>query len=200
MKNATTPSDDELIVAYRNGDKLAFDVFYKRHISAVYKSVFLLVKDSALAEDITQNTFIRLLNVVGEDKFRTENNFRAYLVRVAHNLCIDYFRIKKRMVFIEPDSNKEDSSVFDFIFLYSENKEDQIISSENKKILREAIKKLPPEQREVVELRYDYELSFWEISILKGESINTWLGRMRYALINLRKLLEISPINKKPDK
>lgn len=195
MKNATIPSDDELIVAYKNGDEKAFNVFYKRHISAVYKSVFMLVKNSNMADDITQNTFIKLLTVIKEDRLDSENNLRGYLIRVSYNLCMDYFRIKKRIVFIEPDSNNEDSSVFDYIFLFSENKEDQIIYLENKKILREAIKKLPPEQREVIELRYDYELSFWEISLLKGESINTWLGRMRYALVNLRKILKLPPVN-----
>lgn len=199
MKNATIPSDDELIVAYKNGDNLAFDIFYKRHYKAVNQGVFFLVKDSDFAEDITQNTFIKFLNVVNSEKLNHTNNFRGFLVRISHNLCIDYFRKKKRMVFIEPDSNNEDSSVFDYVFLFSETKEDQIISLENKKILREAIKKLPAKQREVVELRYDQEFSFKDMANLRGGSINTWLGRMRYALINLRKILELPPVVKKQD-
>jgi len=179
-------SEAALISAYISGDDKAFEVLVKKTKSKVYTSIYLIVKDRYIAEDLLQETYIKAIDVLKSGRYNEEGKFTPWIVRIAHNLAIDYFRKDKRY----PTIVLEDGSIVFNSFEFSEDsfediqlKQDQIVN------IRELVKKLPDEQREVLMLRHYEELSFQEIADMTQVSINTALGRMRYALINLRKML-----------
>jgi len=179
-------SDAALISAYLQGNDKAFETLVKKSKSKVYTTIYLIVKDRYIAEDLLQETYIKAIDVMKSGRYNEEGKFMPWIVRIAHNLAIDYFRKDRRY----PTIILEDGSMVFNSFEFSEDsfediqlKQDQIVN------IRELVKRLPDEQREVLVLRHYEELSFQEIADLTQVSINTALGRMRYALINLRKML-----------
>ncbi len=182
-------SDSELVNGYRQGDEQAFVQLVSRHKNKIYTAIYLIVKDQFVAEDLLQETFIKVIDTIRSGKYIEEGKFLPWVSRIAHNLAIDHFRKHKRY----PTVVLEDGSVvFNSLELAEESFEDQQIKAETYAHLRECVKRLPKPQREVLIMRHYFKMSFQEISDATGVSINTALGRMRYALINLRKLLSKS--------
>lgn len=180
-------NDAALVSAYIQGNDQAFETLVKRSKSKVYTTLYLIVKDRYIAEDLLQETYIKAIDVLKSGRYNEEGKFLPWVVRIAHNLAIDYFRRDKRYPTIVLEDGSKVFNSFEFAEDSAEEiqlKEDQIVN------IRELIKKLPDEQREVLVMRHYEELSFQEIAAQTQVSINTALGRMRYALINLRKMLE----------
>ncbi|MHA8099004.1 RNA polymerase sigma factor [Aquirufa aurantiipilula] len=180
-------NDAALVSAYIQGDDQAFETLVKKSKSKVYTTLYLIVKDRYIAEDLMQETYIKAIDVLKSGRYNEEGKFLPWVVRIAHNLAIDYFRRDKRYPTIVLEDGSKVFNSFEFAEDSAEEiqlKEDQIVN------IRELIKKLPDEQREVLVMRHYEELSFQEIAAQTQVSINTALGRMRYALINLRKMLE----------
>ncbi len=179
-------NDQELISLYLSGNQTAFEFLLKRHKDKIYTSIYLFVKDTELAEDIFQEVFIKIVDTLRKDKYNNEGKFLQWAMRIAYNMCVDHFRRSKRMSKV---SNTETFDIFSIIECKDDNMEGSIIKSQIHCKLREVIDQLPDEQREVVILRHYADMSFKEISQMTRVSINTSLGRMRYALINLRKMV-----------
>lgn len=184
--NIQSRSDQDLVHQYIHGHEASLEELLRRHKSKVYTSIFLLVKDSYLAEDIFQDTFIKVINTLKAGKYNEEGKFLPWVIRIAHNLVIDHFRKEKRTPVV---TTVEGFDIFEVLKFYDESTEDRIIREQTHRDLRELIHLLPSEQKEVLIMRHYGELSFKEISDLTGVSINTALGRMRYALNNLRKMM-----------
>jgi len=183
----TKLSDGSLISLYKNGNEEAFSFLVKKYSSKVYSSVYLIVKDKYIAEDITQEVFIKIIKTIKNNKYNEEGKFQSWMMRIAHNLSIDHFRKEKKHPKITL-SNGHD--IFNSL-MFSENKsETNQENKESKKLLQQLIKELPKKQKEVLVMRHFMEMSFQEIAESTNVSINTALGRMRYALINLRKKLK----------
>ena len=185
-------NDQELVNLYLTGNQNSLEVLIHRHKKKVFSYIMLIVKDKQLAEDIFQDTFIKVINTLRKGNYNEEGKFLPWVVRIAHNLAIDYFRKEKRMPTISGvvKSNGEEFDIFSVIRIEENNVEDSIIKKQINKELRKLLEHLPEEQREVLMMRHYYDMSFKEISEQTNVSINTALGRMRYALINLRKLME----------
>jgi RNA polymerase sigma factor (sigma-70 family) len=179
-------SDQELISQYLSGNQSAFEVLLKRHKDKIYTSIFLFVKDTELAEDIFQEVFIKVIDTLRKDKYNNEGKFLQWAMRIAYNLCVDHFRKSKRMSMV---NSTESFDIFSVIESKDDHMEGTMIKGQIHLKLRELIDLLPEEQREVVILRHYADMSFKEISQMTNVSINTSLGRMRYALINLRKMV-----------
>ena len=180
-------SDGALISAYISGDDKAFETLIKRSKSKVYTTIYLIVKDRYTAEDLMQEAYIKAIDVIKAGRYNEEGKFLPWILRIAHNMAIDHFRKEKRY----PTIVLEDGSPFLNSFQFAEDSvEDQQMRADQIANVREMIKQLPDEQREVLVMRHYEELSFQEIAEQTGVSINTALGRMRYALINLRKMLQ----------
>ncbi len=179
-------SDHDLIHLYLDGNEQALETLVLRHKSKVFTSIYLLVKDNYLAEDLFQDTFIKVINTLRAGKYNEEGKFLPWVIRIAHNLVIDHFRREKRTPLI---NTVEGFDIFDVIHVLDENIEDGIIREQGYSELRKLIEMLPEEQKEVLIMRHYGDLSFKEISDITSVSINTALGRMRYALNNLRKLM-----------
>jgi len=177
-------SDSELVSRYQNGNDGAFEILLHRHKSRVYTAIYLIVKDRYKAEDLLQETFIKAVNTIKGGRYNDEGKFSAWISRIAHNLAIDNFRKQKRY----PEIILEDGSrVFNSMKFAEASMEDKQILQDSKSKLRVLIKELPVEQKQVLIMRHYLDMSFQEIADRTGVSINTALGRMRYALINLRK-------------
>ena len=186
MKGRPSLSDKDLIRLYLKGDDKAFNVLFNRYRSRIYTAIYLFVNDNDEANDIFQETFIKIIDTIRKGKYNEEGKFVQWALRIANNLCIDHFRKNKRSKIIKTN---DDFDIFDTIPA-SENQESAIIKEQTYKAVRKVIEVLPVEQKEVLMLRMYAELSFKEIAQLTGVSINTALGRMRYALINLKKTVE----------
>ncbi|MCK4880510.1 MAG: sigma-70 family RNA polymerase sigma factor [Bacteroidales bacterium] len=180
-------SDQHLVQAYIKGDHSAIEVLINRHRSKVYTYILLTIKNHQLAEDLFQETFIKVIQSLRGGKYKDNGKFLSWVIRIAHNLIIDHFRKEKQMNAISNDDSEVD--LFNSKKLSDENIEELIIHSQIKSEIRTLINELPDDQREVVLLRHYGDLSFKEIADQTDVSINTALGRMRYALINLRKLI-----------
>ncbi|MFD3393084.1 sigma-70 family RNA polymerase sigma factor [Aquirufa sp. OSTEICH-129V] len=179
-------SDAALLSAYIQGDDKAFETLVKRSKSKVYTTIYLIVKDRYVAEDLMQEAYIKAIDVMKSGRYNEEGKFLPWILRIAHNMAIDYFRKEKRY----PTIVLEDGSkVFNSFEFAEDSVEDMQLKADQVANVRELIKKLPDEQREVLVMRHYEDLSFQEIADQTGVSINTALGRMRYALINLRKML-----------
>ncbi|MEA5140259.1 RNA polymerase sigma factor [Arcicella rigui] len=180
-------NDSELVSRYiKNSDEKAFETLVRRYKSKVYTTIYLIVKDTFVAEDLMQDTFIKAVDVLRSGKYNDEGKFLPWVLRIAHNMAIDYFRRDKRY----PNVVFEDgSSVFNTLDFAEDSYEDLQIRNESHAHLRDLIKRLPDTQREVLVMRHYEDMSFQEIADATGVSINTALGRMRYALINLRKMM-----------
>jgi RNA polymerase sigma-70 factor (ECF subfamily) len=182
----TTLTDGALISMYREGDDSAFEALVYRHKSKVYTAIYLIVKDRDVAEDLLQETFIKAIDTIKGGRYNEEGKFGPWLQRVGHNMAIDYFRRNKRYptVVLEDGSPLLDDEIF-----ATQSSETLHIKAELHQHLRQLIQELPLAQRQVLILRHFAGLSFQEIAVQTDVSINTALGRMRYALINLRKKL-----------
>jgi len=181
-------NDQELVQAYIQGDQAAIESLINRHRSKVYTYILLTIKNQQLAEDLFQETFIKVIQSLRGGKYRDNGRFLSWVIRIAHNLIIDHFRKEKQMNSVSNDDTEVD--LFNSKKLSDDNIEELIINSQIKTEIRILINQLPDDQREVVLLRHYGGLSFKEIADQTDVSINTALGRMRYALINLRKLIE----------
>ncbi len=183
----TKLNDQELINQYISGNDRAFEVLLVRHKQKIYTSIYLFVKDHALAEDIFQEVFIKIIDTLRKGKYNHEGKFVQWAMRISYNMCVDYFRRSKRRPKVSPT---EAFDIFDVLPVKEDNAEQTIIRSQTHDKVRKLVDMLPPEQREVVILRHYADMSFKEIAQLTRVSINTALGRMRYALINIRKMVE----------
>lgn len=183
-------NDSRLVDAYISGNESALAELIDRHKNKVYGFIFSKVLDKNTAEDIFQDTFVKVILTLKEGKYSEEGKFLPWIMRIAHNLTIDYFRSKSRIPMIGETFVDEDFSIFDFLADPEDCSETKIIKSQIDSELRMIIDYLPEDQQEVLRLRIFKGLSFKEIAEETGVSINTALGRMRYALINLRKVIE----------
>ena len=179
-------SDQSLVKQYIQGNESCLEMLIQRHKDRLFTTIILIVKDSYIAEDIFQETFIKIIKNLKAGKYNEEGKFLPWAARIARNMAIDYFRKTKRMPTISDSSG---SDVFRTIRIKTENREEQIIRSEKENLVRATIDKLPPEQRQVLILRHYGDLSFKEIAKMTNVSINTALGRMRYAITNMRKVM-----------
>lgn len=179
-------SDQELIHLYISGNEGGLTELIRRYQSKIYTSIYLLVKDEYLAEDIFQDTFIKVINTLKAGKYNEEGKFLPWVARIAHNLVIDHFRREKRTPLV---SNGEDFDIFDVLGHCDESMEDRMIREQTYTDLKKLIHLLPSEQKEVLIMRHYGDLSFKQIADITDVSINTALGRMRYALNNLRRMM-----------
>ncbi|MEQ8476977.1 sigma-70 family RNA polymerase sigma factor [Fulvivirga sp.] len=180
-------SDSKLVSLYKLGSEEAFEQLLNRHKSRVFTTIYLIVKDNYVAEDLLQETFIKAIRTIKEGRYNEEGKFLPWILRIAHNLAIDNFRKEKRY----PTVVLEDgSSVFNTLQFAEDSIESAQIKQDTHVKLRQLIDELPDAQREVLVMRHYMDMSFQEISENTGVSINTALGRMRYALINLRKKMK----------
>ena len=180
--------DQELVQAFIKGDQSAIEILINRHRNKVYTYILLTIKNQQLAEDLFQETFIKVIQSLRKGKYKDNGRFLSWVIRIAHNLIIDHFRKEKQMNSISNDETEID--LFNSKKLADQNIEELIIENQIKSELRDLINALPTDQKEVVLLRHYGELSFKEIADQTDVSINTALGRMRYALINLRKMIK----------
>lgn len=189
----STTNDFELVQKYLEGDHSSLEFLINRHRKRLYTYILLLVKDQHLAEDIFQDTFIKVIISLHEGKYRDNGKFISWVMRIAHNLIIDYFRKGKQLNTVSNDSYELD--LFNSKKYADKNVEDNIIYDQVTDDIRSLIEELPDDQKEVVILRHYCNLSFKEIAEQTNVSINTALGRMRYALINMRKLMKDRELN-----
>ena len=184
-------SDSRLMLQYTNGNEEAFATLVDRHKKKIYTTIYLIVKDQYLAEDLMQEVFVKVINTVKTGRYNEEGKFLPWCMRIAHNLVIDHFRRQSKMRMIS-ETSPFDSSYS--IFHKIDSGEDNYLESKTKEELENQmvslIDYLPEVQKEIIRLRIFQDLSFKEIAELKDISINTALGRMRYALINMRKLID----------
>jgi RNA polymerase sigma factor (sigma-70 family) len=187
-------SDQDLIHLYIAGDEAGLVELIRRYQSKIYTSIYLLVKDEYLAEDIFQDTFIKVINTLRAGKYNEEGKFLPWVTRIAHNLVIDHFRREKRTPLV---SGGDDFDIFDVLGHYDESTEDRMVREQTHKDLKALIQLLPAEQKEVLIMRHFGDMSFKEIADVTDVSINTALGRMRYALNNLRKMMQSKELSLK---
>lgn len=179
-------NDQELVSEFLRGNEDTLQELIVRHERKIFTSIYLLVKDRDLANDIFQETFIKVIKTLRSGNYNEEGKFLSWVLRISHNLVIDHFRSLKRMPMVY---DTDEYSVFDTLPLEDTNIEDKMIAEQIQTTVRALIEQLPYDQREVVIMRHFANMSFKEIADATGVSINTSLGRMRYALINLRKLI-----------
>lgn len=180
-------SDKKLVSSYRSGNEEAFTELFTRHQARIFSTIYLIVKDRYVAEDLLQETCVKAVNTIRAGRYNEEGKFLPWILRIAHNLAIDHFRKQKR----HPEVVLEDGSfVFNNMNFSEDSYESVRIKKETHSRLRDFIKELPENQREVLVMRHYMDMSFKEIADMTGVSINTALGRMRYALINLRKKMD----------
>mgnify|MGYP001594354457 FL=1 len=185
-------TDQNLVKQYVQGNEACLEMLINRHKDRIFTTIILIVKDSYIAEDLFQETFIKIIKNLKKGKYNEEGKFLPWAIRIARNMAIDYFRKMKRMPTI---TGSDGEDVFRKIKLAIDNREEQMIRAEKENMVRDVISRLPEEQRQVLILRHYGDLSFKEIAEMTGVSINTALGRMRYALTNMRKVMEHASIN-----
>jgi len=180
-------SDQELVKKYLSGDNTSFEVLLTRHKSRLFAFIMSKIKNRDITEDIFQDTFIKVINSLQRGKYNEEGKFLPWIMRIAHNLVIDHFRKESKMKNIRPNDS---FNIFDVINDGNRGQDEEMIRKRVHSDLNMLIKDLPEDQMEVLKMRYFEDMSFKKISEITGVSINTALGRMRYALINLRNLTE----------
>jgi RNA polymerase sigma factor (sigma-70 family) len=178
--------DEQIIKMYIDGDTNAISPLITRYKSKIFTSIYILVKDRYLAEDLFQDVFIRIIDTLKSGRYIDEGKFLPWAMRIAHNLCVDHFRIVKRTPVIK---TSDDTDIFEALNFSEMSIDNHIIAEQTSDRVRKMIDVLPEDQREIIVLRHYADLSFKEIADLTGCSINTALGRMRYALLNLRKMM-----------
>jgi len=186
MKNLSTQTDQQLVQAYMNGNANALNELVERYKDKIYTSIYLLVKDKYLAEDLFQDVFIRIIDTLRGGKYTEEGKFLPWAMRIAHNLCLDHFRKVKRSPSIK---TSDDHDIFEVLNFSEAGADQKMMASQSHDRVRKMVDLLPEDQKEVIIMRHYADLSFKEIAELTNCSINTALGRMRYGLINLRKMM-----------
>ncbi|MBP1617397.1 MAG: polymerase ECF-type sigma factor [Bacteroidetes bacterium] len=186
MDNLKVMTDEELVITYAAGDNTAFDILLTRHKQSVYNYIYFIVRNRELTEDIFQETFVKAIVTIKQGRYTENGKFRAWINRIAHNLIIDNFRQEKGENTISNDESSVD--LFNNPAICDGTIEDMLVKEQILSDVRNLIRFLPHNQREVLEMRYYRDMSFKEISDVTGVSINTALGRMRYAILNLRRL------------
>jgi len=186
MRGQSHRSDFELIRSFQEGDSSALETLVLRHKDRLYTSILFLVKDRYLAEDIFQDAFIKIIDTLRGGRYSDEGKFLPWAMRIAHNLCVDHFRKVKRTPTIKTG---EDQDLFEVLNFSEATMEEKMVSRQSHDRVRDMLDQLPTDQREVIILRHYADMSFKEIAALTDCSINTALGRMRYGLINLRKMM-----------
>jgi RNA polymerase sigma-70 factor (ECF subfamily) len=183
--------DRELISLYISGNEKAFEVLLMRHKDKIHRFIYLKVRDQVLAEDIFQEAFVKIINTLKLGAYNEEGKFLPWAMRIAHNLVIDHFRRSSKVRMIsESSSQKDDFNIFSTLSLEDKNVQQQMSYDELEKQMVDLIEHLPVTQREILKMRIFQDMSFKDIAESEDISINTALGRMRYALINLRKLID----------
>ena len=180
-------SDRDLIRAYREGDERAFETLLNRYQSGVFSKIVFVVRDHEVANDLFQDTWIKVVKVLKSGKYVEEGKFGPWVMRIAHNAAIDHFRRNRKKRMVRPT---DEFDIFDTLAHDAPNAMDTMVQEEVLSELRQLIPALPKEQRAVVKMRLEQQYSFKEIAEETGVSINTALGRMRYALINLRRMVD----------
>jgi len=194
MQHPQLMSDRDLVRLYQKGEEQAITELIHRYKQKIFTSIFFLVRKQELAEDLFQETFIKIILSLREKRYNEEGKFLPWAIRIAHNLVIDYFRKEQHMPM---QRDTEEYSVFDYMQHRSRNAVEEIIHDEKINQVRQLIEKLPYEQREVVIMRHYGELSFKEISKILDININTALGRMHYAVLKMREILKEQKVNLK---
>lgn len=192
MQTLNKQTDEQLVASYAKGNNEAFDALLLRHQSRVLNYINQMVKDRNLAEDIFQDTFVKAIMTIRQGRYTETGKFSAWINRIARNLVIDYFRQEKAEASVSSDDENYD--VLNRKELSEETIEDLMIDSQIKADIRKLIKHLPKSQRQVLVMRYYKNLSFKEIAEATGVSINTALGRMRYAILNIRRIADENAI------
>jgi len=193
MKLYQTLTDTQLILHFQDGNCSALETLVSRYKDKIFSSILFLVKDKFLAEDLFQETFLRIIDTLRSRRYNEEGKFLPWAMRIAHNLCVDYFRKVKRTPAI---LTQDKQNIFDVIHVViNDNAEQRIIREQSHDRMHQMLAKLPDEQREVIVLRHFGDMSFKQIAETTNCSINTALGRMRYGLINLRKMMTEKQIN-----
>ena len=187
MKNYESMTDEMLALQYVGGDNRAFDELLTRNQKKLYDYIMFVVRDPELANDVFQETFVKIITRLQEGKYTDSGKFSFWLIRIAHNVIMDTFRLQKSVHIIEPTAGN-DLSKLKSDSLMDLNRENEYVNAQVLRDVRHIMNSLPAPQREVVYMRYYQELSFKEIAEATGVSINTSLGRMRYALINMRRI------------
>ncbi|ROT02197.1 sigma-70 family RNA polymerase sigma factor [Lepagella muris] len=186
MAKTLSMTDEQLVKAYAKGDNEAFDTLLKRHQERIFNYILRIIKNEDIANDIFQETFVKAILTIKQGRYTENGKFPAWISRIAHNLIIDYYRQEKSENLQSADL--DDVDVLNRKELCEETIEDVIITDQIREDVKYLIKELPHLQREVLKMRYYQNLSFKEIAEITGVSINTALGRMRYAILNLRRL------------
>jgi len=181
-----TKTDHELIHDFQDGDVNALETLVLRHKDKMFTSILFLVKDKYLAEDIFQDVLIKIIDTIRGGRYTEEGKFLPWAIRIAHNLCVDHFRKVKRSPTIK---TSDDRDIFEVLNFTEEGADEKMMKRQSHERVRRMLELLPEDQREVIILRHYADLSFKEIASLTNCSINTALGRMRYGLINLRKMM-----------
>lgn len=187
MKQLFTLTDQQLIQLFAEWESRALETLINRHKDRIFTSIYVLVKDKYLAEDIFQELFIKIIETLRLGKYKDENRFLYWAIRISHNLCVDHFRKIKGKPVIKTSDGQD---IFNVLHFSDPNAEDIIMKTQTKGRILKLVCQLPEEQREVIILRHFADLKFREISKILNCSVNTVLGRMRYALLNLRKIIE----------
>ncbi|MDE7472640.1 MAG: sigma-70 family RNA polymerase sigma factor [Muribaculaceae bacterium] len=188
MQKLKQLTDEQLVAAYANGSNEAFDTLLNRHSSRVFSYIQRIVKDSALADDIFQETFVKAITTIKQGRYQESGKFSAWITRIAHNLIIDTFRQEKSENTFSADNDEAD--IFNRRDLSDGNIEDSMVQDQIHTDVRRIMDSLPESQREVLDMRFFRDMSFKEIAEATGVSINTALGRMRYAVMNMRRIAE----------
>lgn len=183
-------SDEQLLENFMSGSKESLDTLIRRHRGAVHAYIFRTTKNREITEDIFQDTFIKVVHNLETKRYRENGKFLPWVMRISHNLIIDHYRAKKRP---HVSSDEYDYDILANQAILDESREEDMIDKQTKRDLKKLVEQLPKEQRDIVQMRYFWGLSFKEIAEQTDVSINTSLGRMRYALINLRKKMEAKP-------
>lgn len=183
--------DHELVTHYVNGKEAAFETLLLRHKDKIYNYIYIKIRDHALAQDIFQDTFVKVVQTLKKGKYNEEGKFLPWAMRIAHNLIIDHFRKANKVRMISESSSKSDDfNIFSVLELDEDNAQEAITKIELESQMIALVEHLPSTQRDILNMRIFQEMSFKDIADRENISINTALGRMRYALINMRKLIE----------
>ena len=188
MKTLRMMTDEELVVLYAEGNNAAFDILLNRYKSSIHSYIYFIVRNKELTEDIFQETFVKVIMTIKQGRYTENGKFKAWITRIAHNLIIDNFRQERCENTISNDEVEID--LFNNIKLCDGTIEDNIVRHQVLSDVKKLVKHLPDNQREVLEMRYYQDLSFKDIADITGVSINTALGRMRYAILNMRRMAD----------
>ena len=186
MRPQNQALDTDLIHSFQDGNQQALETLINRYKDKIFSSIFFMVKDKNLAEDLFQDVFFKVIDTLLNNRYNEEGKFLQWVLRVAHNLCVDYFRKAKRVNIINYGDN---IGLFDSLYISNESADTHLIQAQTHDSICTMLQHLPQEQREVIVMRHFADMSFKEIAGITNTSINTALGRMRYGLMNLRKMM-----------